>query len=218
VLFRSVRDILPGRFAILMWLAIAWLVAVAIDAAMRWMPHRFRWFPVALIATTLVPLLPGPVAPTQPLPPTPSFFTTSLDRMLPTGSTVMIAPMATVRHSAAEIWQIKARMRFRQVGGYVLHPTSNGAPTLYPSATTLTALFHLNESGRTISRPAVTPEMLTQARQELRRTGAQFFIVGYARRGETELDNLARELLGPPTQRLGGVEIWELRPHARPAP
>ena len=35
------RNILPGRFAILMWLAIAWLLAVALDTAMTCIPRRW---------------------------------------------------------------------------------------------------------------------------------------------------------------------------------
>ena len=33
----------------------------------------------------------------------------------------MLAPMATSGNNAAQLWQVRANMRFKQIGGYMLH-------------------------------------------------------------------------------------------------
>ena len=121
----------------------------------------------------------------------------------------MIAPMATVTHSAAELWQIKSGMRFRQVGGYMLHPTA-GEPNFGPSEPTLTTLFSIDLRGRAFAG-VPTAAQLEEARNELANTGAQFFLVGYSRRDEAVQLELAERLLGrSPDRRVGGVSIWDL--------
>jgi len=203
------RDILPGRFAVLMWLAIAWLVAVGLDTAMRHVARRLRWLPVLVAAVSLVPLLPGPAPPATALRPTPRFFTTSLKNAIPAGSTVMIAPMATVTQSVAELWQIKSGMRFRQLGGYMLHPT-DGGPSFCPTVQTLTSLFGLDWEGRAFAGTP-TATQLEQAREELTNAGAQFFIVGYSTHAEAAQLTLAEQLLDRKAdRRVGDVYIWNL--------
>jgi hypothetical protein len=127
------RDILPGRFAIAMWIPIAWLFAVAIDEALRRARGNWRLATFALAIVCLVPLLPANQAPINAPDPIPKLFTTSLRNTIPKGSTVMLAPMATVGYNAAQLWQIEAKMRFRQVGGYALHAIGpDGSPSYYP--------------------------------------------------------------------------------------
>jgi hypothetical protein len=216
------QDILPGRFAILMWLAIAWILAVAVDAAVsyvsaRW-PARWTIVPPIVAIACLLPLLPGPQSPTTHLATTPRLFTSTsmLRRTIPAGATVLIAPVATVANAAAELWQVEADMRFRQLGGYMLHAVgTDGTPSYYPAARTLTILFGIN---RTTQQPYAgnpTPAMLTSARAELRAAHASLFMVGYSPRGEARLLALALLLFDrPPDRTVGGVTIWSLAPDA----
>ena len=121
----------------------------------------------------------------------------------------MIAPMATVTHSVAELWQIKSGMRFRQLGGYMLHPT-DGEPSFCPTVQTLTSLFGLDWEGRAFAGTP-TATQLEQAREELTNAGAQFFIVGYSTRAEAAQLTLAEQLLDRRAdRRVGDVYIWNL--------
>ena len=211
------QDILPGRFAVLMWLAIAWLLAVALDAAMtRVRETRLSRctaiLPVFAAAVGLMLLVAGHEPTTNHLTTVPPLFETSLRKTIPNGSTVMLAPMATVGDDAAQLWQVEAGMRFRQLGGYMLHPIGrSGVPTFFPPADTLTRLFGINrQTGRPYGGP-LTAAMLDGARAELRAAGVSMVIVGPSRYGEPTHLRIAEQLLGrPPDRRVGGVSIWEV--------
>lgn len=217
------RNILPGRFAIVMWLAIAWLLAVAIDAViarLRTTRLRGRWpvvIPAAVAGLVLVPLLPGPQAPTTRLIVTPPLFTTSLVKVIPKGATVMLAPMATSGNNAAQLWQVRANMRFKQVGGYMLHSVKGGIGSYLPAEEALTALFRIDLATGLAFKGEVPAAMIRDARAELRATKATMFLVGFSRRAERKQLEIAEQVLGRPADRhVGGVAIWSLtdRAHA----
>jgi hypothetical protein len=206
------RDILPGRFAIAMWIAIVWLFAVALDQAMKRAHGTWRAVSVVVAVACLIPLIPSNQEPTNAPDPIPTLFTTSLRETIPKGATVMIAPMATVGDNAAQLWQIKAKMRFRQVGGYALHTIEpNGSPSYYPYPKMLRRLFMINFfTGEPYARK-VTSANLDTARRELRETHATLFMVGPSPTGTRRHLELAEQLLGrPPDRKLGGVAIWNL--------
>jgi hypothetical protein len=206
------RQIQPGRFAIVMWLAIAWLVAAAVHALMTRVPKRWSIAPALVALACLVPLLPRTEAFISRPPRTPALFTSSLRTNIPKGATVMIAPMATVGNSAAEYWQVEADMRFRQVGGYMLHavPPKFG-PSYYPAEKTLNLLFRINPKSSRAYKGPITEPMLANARKELAATAASVFIVSYSRYGEAAQLAIATRLLGrPPDRRFGDASIWYL--------
>ena len=212
---KLLRDILPGRFAIIMWLAIAWLVAVGSDVAIsrvREMKAHPAWaaLPVAVVAACLVPLLPGHIH-TRELAITPPLFKTSLRNTIPSGATLMVAPLATSANAAAEIWQVRAGMRFRQLGGYMQHAVGErGEPSLHPATPMLAKLFAIDSTTRGPFKVVTSPALLDGARAELRAADTSMFIVGHSI-GEAILLARAELLLGrPPDQRTGGVAIWRL--------
>ena len=211
------RNILPGRFAIVTWLAIAWLVASSIDAAIaRLRTTRVPWrvpvmIPIVVAALVLVPLIPGPESPTTRLVVTPPLFTTALLDVIPDGATVMLAPMATSGNNAAQLWQVRANMRFKQIGGYMLHAVRGGVASYLPAEKTLTKLFRIDiRTGRTFGG-RISAKMMHDARVELRATKATMLLVGFSRRAERRQLRTAEALLGRPADRhVGGVAIWSL--------
>jgi len=205
-------QIQPGRFAIVMWLAIGWLVAVMLDAVLALRRRHWSIAGTLIVISCIAPLFPGNVAAIYRLPKTPAFFTTSRSRRIAAGSTVMIAPMATVTNSAAEMWQIDTGMRFRQLGGYMLHATEGqGIPAFDPSETALTELFGMRPKYSRPYKGKVTEAILDAARAELRAADTSLFIVGYSRYGQTEQLRIARELFGRAAdQQSGGVAIWNV--------
>jgi hypothetical protein len=168
--------------------------------------------PLLVAAACLLPLVPGPEPPASRLALTPPLFKTSLRTTIPKGSVVMLAPMASIGNSAAELWQIRSGMRFRQLGGYMLHAVGpNGAPSYYPSARMLTRLFRIYPKRHRPYQGEVTTAMLDAARRELRDAHVSMVMVGYSRYGEPRHLTIAERLLDrPPDRRIGGVAIWYL--------
>jgi hypothetical protein len=204
--------ILPGRFAVVMWLAIAWLVAVGVDEAITRVPGRRALAVVIVALACLVPLVPASAERTPRLAVTPALFRTDLRANIPDGATVMVAPMATAGNDAAELWQVRSGMRFRQLGGYMVHAVgTHRTPSYGPSAQALTTLFGIDLTSDRPYKGELTPALLDAARAELRASGASMLIVGYSRLGVTRLIAIPEQLLGRPAdRRLGDTSIWDL--------
>jgi hypothetical protein len=202
----------PGRFAIVMWLAIAWIVAAAIDEATRRFHLRSALVPAIVALVVLLPLLPGPLPPIHRAISAPPFFTSNAVRMIPSGSVVMLAPMANVADDSAEFWQSDAGMRFRQIGGYAIHVHgANGASSYWPDASELNTLFGNELGSRLPYLEPVTVENLAEARAELAAAHARFLIVGPSKLGEHRQLQIATELMArPPDRTFGRVAIWDL--------
>jgi hypothetical protein len=124
----------------------------------------------------------------------------------------MVAPMATAGNDAAELWQVRSGMRFRQLGGYMVHAVgAQRTPSYGPSEQALTALFGIDLTSDRPYKGELTPAILDAARAELRASGASMLIVGYSRLGVTRQVAIAEQLLGRPADRLiGDTSIWDL--------
>jgi hypothetical protein len=208
-----VQDVLAPRLAIVTWLAAAWLLTVGVQAAADRIGRRgWRHLPLLAGLGCLVPLLPSAIAPIPSLVPTAALFTTSLSRTIPAGSTVMIAPLATVGDASAELWQVQAGMRFRQLGGYALHAAGpNAIGSYYPPDPALVTLFQINHVNYHAYPGPVTPGLIRAARAELRRSGARLFLLGPAGGSETRLLSISEHVLGRgPDRVVGGVDEWVL--------
>jgi hypothetical protein len=215
--FRFLQDhvsllalMVPARFAILVWSAVAFVVSDLLDRLQHAAP-RVRAAGSACVVLSLVPLVPASLPYIVPVTPAPAFFTSSAADSLPRGATVMLAPMATVGDTQAMILQVQAGMAFRQLGGYMQHPGTNGVMDSSPNAVDLTTLFGITPPGVPDELPP-SPALLAGARQELRSshavallladTNALYFKVQYWK---------ALQLLGrPPDRSAGGVSIWWL--------
>lgn len=203
--------LVPARFGLVMWTAIAFLVADALDRVQPWPPARRR-MATALVCVSLLPLLPASVPYVAPVYTPPAFFTTPAVKTIPHGATVMVAPMATVWYSAAMLWQIDAGFRFRQIGGYMQHSVPGGGlgSTPYPPA--LTLLFGIDPQNQPFTGQP-TGALLAEARTELRESGATFFVLSMSVPSFFEVQYpLALHLLRrPPDRTTGGVALWALR-------
>lgn len=117
----------PVRFSLL----TTFLLAVLIS----WLLSRYRGAGRSLVllacALVLVPWWPRTSYPSDPIPATPQFFSSSAVRVLPRGVTVLILPVAIYPHTAPMVWQIKSGMRFNMIGGYSVF-NRNGNSVYFP--------------------------------------------------------------------------------------
>jgi hypothetical protein len=204
------QNVLPIRFAIIAWMAIAFLVAAALEGAMQ-LPTPLAGGLVAFaVLGSLVPLLPA-AAPAGVVPPVPSFFTTADVRTLPAGQVALVLPYPQIVENKVFLWQVASGMRFAQPGSYALRPTGpNRVATFSSSSPILAQLFGINSDGSHFSG-ALTPALRQEALAEIHADKVATVVVGPSTAFGAE-DSLVTSLLGRPAdRRLGGVELWSLQ-------
>lgn len=218
--FHLTENILPVRFAIVIWLAVSLIVAIGLDEMIERLRGRsITTLSVGLVAAVcLAPLVPVPRNGIRPLAGTPTFFTTSEVRQIPQGSVALVVPIPTSADDSAMLWQVRSGMRFKQVGGYVLHPLGpkqHGTFAIsYPTLSKLLSVQLQRGPGRTLYRTVfsdpVTPSLRSQALRELRETHARTVVVGGTRFATYgQLVGTVEQILGrPPDQVEGGVALW----------
>jgi hypothetical protein len=211
---RVMALLVPVRFAIIMWTAIAFIVADLLDRLRSWR-SRDRRVAMGLVCLGLLPLLPGSVPFVAPVQPAPAFFTSSAIDAIPQGALVMLAPMATVWDTAPMLWQIDAGMRFRQIGGYMQHSLPGGGIDGDPYTPALSLLFGIDRQGRPYTADP-SAQILADARAELSESGASAFVLSDSDPAYHQIQYaLALQVLGRlPDRTTGGVEIWFLQHRA----
>ncbi|PZS20020.1 MAG: hypothetical protein DLM57_02570 [Pseudonocardiales bacterium] len=202
-------NVLPNRLGLIVWLAIAWLIAVALD---EWWGAssgpRVRTAVCAAVAVSLVPLLPTAVPTTGTrVSDAPSFFTTAAVNAIPPDSTTLLVPVpGFFSDSRALLWQAAARYRFAQVGcGYALPRGPSHHVDYHPDAKVLWTYLHAPQA------PSWTARALTAARRELAAAHVSTVVVGGSPYYPAEV-RAVRALVGrPPDLVTGGVSLWHLR-------
>jgi len=121
-----------------------------------------------------------PLVPRWPYPPgpdvTPPFFTTPAVQRLPPGTVVVTLPYPARNQNEALVWQAKAAMRFRLVGGtrfFVPGPDHrslySGARSLRPPGIYQVFNTALNPAPGTAGNPPLQRQLVAAVRQDLRR-------------------------------------------------
>jgi hypothetical protein len=194
---------LPDRFALVVGLAAAGLLAIGLDwlLATGWTLA----FPLslALAAACVLPLLPRPYAVT-PAPGVPRFFADT-QRWVPAGSTVLVLPYPTGTQTLPLAWQAAADMAFQMPGGYFIGPAAGGeayvdGPGPLPVAATL---VHIEQG---TAAPVITPGLRAQFQQELAYWRASAIVAGPGARAA--LTGFVAGLVGRRPIRAGGVLLW----------
>jgi hypothetical protein len=205
------QNVIPIRFALFIWLLIAFVVAVALDEAAR-LPFRvgIRRLVAAAICLCLLPLLPAGVSRVGRIPATPRFFTTSDVNMLSQGGNVLLVPDPLAYYNAGFLWQVAAGMRFEQVAAMALRPLGPRRLVVFGSNTvTLTRLFAIYDNNAYFSGP-LTPALRQAALKELRDARVKAIILGPSLAFRQQ-QAVIESLLGRPRDvAKGGVEVWRL--------
>jgi len=194
---------LPDRFALVVALAAAGLLAMGAD----WLLGNGRAaagvLTVLAAAACLVPLAPRPYAATAAAP-VPPFFRAA-GRWLPAGSTVLVLPYPTGSQTVPLGWQSAAHMAFRMPGGYFIGPAPGGQAYMDgPGPTAVAAtLIHIEQGA---APPAVTPALRASFWRDMSYWGAHAIVAGPG--ASAALTGFVRQLVGRPPLRTGGVLLW----------
>jgi hypothetical protein len=201
---------LPARFALVVGLAAAGLLAMGIDRllATGWALGHIA--AVTLAVVCLAPLIPRPYT-TTATGRVPAFFT-GARLPVPAGSTVLVLPYPTGTQTQPLAWQAAAGMAFQMPGGYFIGPAAGGqayvgGPGPRPTAA---ALIQIQQGG---TAPPITPALRAEFWQDMAYWRADAIVMGPGARAA--LTGFVWQLVQRPPQRVGGVLLW--RHLTRPA-
>ena len=198
-------EILPSRLAQYLDLALAILVAIALERGLIARPaarRRMARLTVLTAGLLLLPLIPFPTTTAQ----VPAFFRGSGVARIPEGSTALIAPFSHDPHSStAMLWQVAANFRFRMPEGYYISPDRQGRAMGGPAASELgDDLAAIEATGRV---PALDAGAVARLRGQLRGWGVTSVVVGpMAHQAET-IDFLTA-VVGSFSVPMNGVALW----------
>jgi hypothetical protein len=198
---------LPDRFAIVVALAAAGLLAVAAGRLLDSGRAGARMLAAVLAAACVAPLLPRPY-PAATAPPVPPFFPAAA-RWLPPGSTALILPYPTGSQTLPLAWQTAAGMEFRMPGGYFIGPAGGGQAYVGgPGPTAVAATLIAIQQGA--PAPPVTLALRASFWRDMSYWGAHAIVAGPPARAA--LTTFVAELVRRRPLRTGGVLLWRHLP------
>jgi hypothetical protein len=196
-------SLVPARFFVVGWFAIAILIASALT---RWQALERRRFRLAGLSACAVAML--PIVPALPIPvhadDTPAFFKGDAQREIRDGSTVLIAPLYRVFGEPPMTWQEEAGFRFRIVDGTAFsdQPGTSGRLDLVKLALAdIEAFASWHDRVDAATRPAFLAAL---------RAEQDDYILVVSGATQSHLTAFFTSLLGTPTSTSGGVILWDL--------
>jgi hypothetical protein len=211
------KNMVPARLALLTALFAGLLLAMALHGLWQ----AGGWWRRSLAVVTAVVVL-AFLAPSGPLHPgkveTPPFFTTAAVRTLPRDGVALVVPFPRAgRVNQAMVWQAEAGMWFKMPGGYFVGPDPAGG-TRHDAPPTTTSIT-LNRIQRGQRPPKLTPELRQRIARNFATWRVDSVVLGPMPHREA-MTGFLTELLGRPSQTVGGVQVWrhaavQRRPAAR---
>ncbi|HET9050505.1 MAG TPA: hypothetical protein VFO60_02315 [Candidatus Dormibacteraeota bacterium] len=202
-------DIAPSRFAVVVDLLLALVVAVEVERAIEAFRRRRAegggWsarvpIQAAVLGACLVPLVPSVPYPTT-ADTTPAFFTDAASRILD-GSVVLVTPWADSNGSESMLWQARAGMRWSMPSGEAL---GNG-DGLDGEATALrSTLDAIDRHGAPV--PELTPALRAALLGDLAWMNVRTVVVGPSGH-PAAVRALFHELLAGTPEDVEGVTVW----------
>ncbi len=197
------EHVVPGRLTVFMWLAIAAVVAVAIDEALRH-PFRRAGPRLAMIAFALAVVIPAPL--TSSTTSVPAFFARWDREGMRPDATVMIAPFFRDGAGADPmIWAAVAGSGVRMPEAYAFVPGADGRASFGPPATQLSTIMEtIQDRGTTL---VARGDVRAQVAQDLEAKRITDIIVGPMSH-RAEMVAFFSDLFGQAPEGIDGVEIW----------
>lgn len=197
------EHVVPGRFTVFLWLAVAVFVAVAVDEALR--PPRWRaGARLATIAVALATILPAPM--TFSTTAVPAFFARWDQEGMRPDATVMVAPFFRDGAGADPmLWAAVAGDAIRMPEAYAYVPGTDGTASYGPPATQLSAIMEtIQDRGSAL---VARSEVRAQVARDLVAKGITDVIVGPMSQ-RAPMVAFFTDLFGRAPVEVDGVEIW----------
>jgi hypothetical protein len=196
-------SVLPGRLMLYVFVLLALLLAVFVDAL------RSHGIVVTAAGAALLTLVAISLAPRLPFPTqepdVPRFFTTAAVQHIPDGATALILPSVTQQ---AMLWQAEAGMRFRMVGGWFFAPDAQGHVHDGPPSTPLSDAVTAIEAGAP-QGPPLNDDTRNAYRDQLRRDGVTAIVVTPQEPNHAAVVEFFTQLAGtPPLSDGAGTDYW----------
>jgi hypothetical protein len=206
------NNILPIRVLLFGYLALALLLAVFLDRALRSPRLRWRLAGILAVVVALAPLLPALPFPSERWSVPPFFSSADVHRLSTAGSVLMTSSPGY----PSSLWQAVAEMSFRSATGPVFTPGPGGWQWGTNLGSLGTEIRQIGDDGRPV------PASLTAAERSAYAAELQALDVGSVVVGPEDhqagVARLFTELLGSPGQSVGGVVVWyDVDPRALPA-
>ncbi len=198
------KHVLPGRFTLFCWLAVAVIIAITIARATRLAPRpAARW--LLAVGAGLVLILPAPLD--RMSVSTPAYFRAWASQHIGPDETVLVAPYFLDGAGRAEpmLWAAEAGYGLRMPEAYAYMPQPNGGTRPGPPATLLSSIMLAIQDGE--ASGAARGEVRDQVAANLRDARVRHVIVGPMQRWEAMLAFFS-DLFGRSPERVGGIAIW----------
>ncbi len=197
------KHVLPGRFTVFVWLAVAVVVAIVIARATSLAPRpAVTW--LLAVGASLVLLLPAPL---DRVPfTTPAFFRNWSTHHIRPDETVLVAPYFVNGGEAAPmVWAAEAGYGLRMPEAYAYLPQPNGRTYSGPAQTQLTfTMFVIQERGAWL---VARGDIRAQIAADLEGADVRHVIVGPGQHWQ-QMIAFFTDLFGRPPELVEGVALW----------
>jgi hypothetical protein len=197
------KHVLPVRFTLFVWLAVAVIVAIVIARARRLTPRPAAAWLLA-VAASLILLIPAPLARTPFV--TPAFFRNWASHGIGSDETVLVAPYFVNGSEAAPmVWAAQTGDRLRMPEAYAYLPQPNGKTYSGPAQSQLTfTMFVIQQRGAWL---VARGEIRAQIAADLEAAGVRHVIVGPAQHWQQSIAFFT-DLFGRQPEWVEGVALW----------
>lgn len=197
------KHVLPGRFTLFAWLAVAVIVAIVIGRATRLAPRTAAQWLLAVVAA-LVLILPAPL---ERMPAsTPPYFREWASHHIGPDETVLVAPYSVDGAlTAPMLWAAEADYGLRMSEAYAYMPWPDGVTASGPPPTRLSSIMRTIQSGK--ASPPARGEIRAQVAADLQYGDVRHVIVGPMQEWEAMVAFFT-DLFGRAAERVGGIAIW----------
>ncbi|MHA7651218.1 hypothetical protein ACX9NE_20165 [Mycobacterium sp. ML4] len=197
------KHVLPGRFTLFCWLAVAVIVSITIARATRLAPRAAARRLLA-IGVALAMIVPAPLHRMSFY--TPAYFRHWADHHIGPDETVLVAPyfIDNDGRAAPMLWAAEAGYGLRMPEAYAYMPQPDGGTRTGPPATLLFSIMLTIQGGtRLLARGAVRDRVDA----DLRAAGVRHVIVGPMQEWQAMLAFFS-DLFGRSPQRVDEIAIW----------
>lgn len=198
-----IKHVLPVRFTLFVWLAVAVILGIVIARATRLPPRpAARW--LVAIGAALVLILPAPLDRMSSY--TPVYFRTWASHHIGRDETVLVAPyfIDYAGRAAPMLWAAETNYGLRMPEAYAYMPQPNGKTRAGPPGTLLSSIMLTIQGGTALVARGADRDRIAA---DLRDADVRHVILGPMQEWEGMLA-FFRDLFGRSPEWVGEIAIW----------